>query len=73
MSPEDWEDAVSMEDEVDIRVKLRHVRTAMKEIARAAARDGLYGEELEAVEASLDGLAAALDRALEHKRNNIAE
>jgi hypothetical protein len=67
--PQSWEDAVNLEDEADIRLKLRHARTALKEIRRAAQRDGLYGPELEALETSLDALALALEKALTHKRN----
>ena len=71
MPPEEddgWEDAVNVEDEADIRLKLRHTRTALKEMARAAQRDGLYAEQMAELEESLNALAEALDHALEHKR-----
>ena len=67
--PDGWEDAVNVEDEADIRLKLRHTRTALKEMARAAQHDGLYGEEMAALEESLNALAEALDRALARKRS----
>ena len=65
---ERWEDRVAREPEVDLRVKLRHIHTAHREVARAVDRDGLYGAELEELLASINVLAKALEAALVLKR-----
>lgn len=63
LSPKQWQD-LQVENDEDLRLKLRHLRTAHKELSRAAERDGLYGEEIAALTTAIDALAVSAEAAL---------
>jgi hypothetical protein len=62
------ETQLAAESEEDLRLKLRHIRTAHKELTRAVERDGLFYSELAEIEDAIEELAKATERALFRKR-----
>lgn len=65
---EQEETELAAESEENLRLKLRHLRTAHKELTRAVERDGLFYAELASLEDAIAELEQATERALFRKR-----
>lgn len=62
------ETQLAAETEENLRLKLRHLRTAHKELTRAVERDGLFYAELANLEDAIEELEQSTERALFRKR-----
>jgi hypothetical protein len=65
---EEWDRQLAGEDGAILRQKLRHVRTANKELSRADDLGGLFTDSIENLARRSDDLVMAMDLALTRKR-----
>jgi uncharacterized protein YukE len=57
------------ESQENVRAKLRLLRTALKKVADACARDGVYNDEMLEIQQAMEELVASLDATLGNMRN----